>query len=218
MAWESSPASVGGEDSPTEARGILPAALPRAHDTSWHGTRKLATEAGYTLLEMLMVVTLLGVIAAIAVPSVSPADHQKLDLAASQVADAFRFAREESRLTGTVHGVAMDLIANRVRVFRLDETPNPNAKVFDVHQPISKQRYTLELGAPPYGGVTLDAVGGQMVGTCDDPGNIAFDAGGVVRCVEPVATRILDANVVLALADLTRTIAVASHTGRVSIQ
>ena len=178
----------------------------------------LRREHGYTLLEMIIVVTVLAIIAAIAVPSVTPAEHHKLSLAGSVVADALRYARDEARHTGVVHGVSTDLAANQVRVFRLDQAPNPNLKVFDVYQPISKQLYTIELGAPPHGGVALDAVGGQMVGTCNDPGNIAFDSSGVSRCVEPIATRIRDANLVLSLSGLQLTVTVDAYTGRVSVQ
>ena len=156
-------------------------------------------ENGYTLLEMMIVVALLAMIAAIAVPSVTPDQHQKIGLAASAVADAFRFARVESRRTGIIHGVSTDLSNDQLRVFRLDEAPNPNLKVFDVYQPVSKQPYTIQLDASPYSGATLNAVGGQMVGVCNDPGNIAFDSSGVVRCVEPVASRIRDASVEIAL-------------------
>ncbi len=107
------------------------------------GSRAIAATRhnGYTLVEMLIVVALLAMIAAIAVPSVTPAEHQRLGLAASAVADAFRFAREESRRTGVVHGVTADLSNNQIRVFRLDEGPNPNDKVFDVRHPISTQLY-----------------------------------------------------------------------------
>ena len=173
---------------------------------------------GYTLLEMMIVVALLTVIAAIAVPSVKPAEYQKLGLAASTLADAFRFAREESRLTGIVHGVSADLSNDQVRIFRLDEGPNPNSKVFDIRHPVSKQLYLIQLNASPYSGVTLNAVGGQMVGICNDPGNIAFDASGVVRCVEPVASRIRGANIELALDGLRTTVEIDDYTGRVSIE
>ena len=57
-----------------------------------------------------------------------------------------------------------------------------------------------------------------MVGACNDPGNIAFDSSGVVRCVEPVATRIRDANVELVLGELRVTVVIDDYTGRVSIQ
>ena len=173
---------------------------------------------GYTLLEMTIVVAILAMIAAIAVPSITSGEHQKLALAGSAVAGALRYAREESRRTGTIHGISADLSSNRVRVFRLDEGPNPNLKIFDVYQPVSKQPYDINLGASSYRGISLTRVGGQMLGTCNDPGNIAFDSGGVVRCVEPVATRIHDAEIELGLDNLQLIVALDSYTGRVTIR
>lgn len=173
---------------------------------------------GYTLLEMMIVVGLLAIVAAIAVPSITTAEHHKLALAGSEVADAIRFAREESRRTGVIHGVSADVSTDQVRVFRLDEGPNPNLKIFDVYQPVSKQLYSVDLGQGSHRGITLDAVNGQMVGACNDPGNIAFDSSGVVRCTEPTATRMVDANIDLALDGLLLKVMIDSFSGRVSVQ
>ncbi len=167
---------------------------------------------------MLTVVAIVAMAVAVAAPSTSTTKHYRLELAASQVADAFRFAREEARRTGVVHGVSTNVSNNTVRVFRLDEGPDPNLKVYDVRHPVSKQLYTIELGASPYGGVELDSYGGQMVGTCNDTGNIAFDSGGVVRCVEPTTTRIDAATVTLSTDGLLTTLAIDNYTGRVSVQ
>lgn len=176
------------------------------------------SQSGYTLLEMMIVVAVLAAIAAIAVPADSSTRHQTLELAATQLAGALQFAREESRRTGVTHGVSLDISSDQVRVFRLDETTNPNQMLFDVYQPVSKQIYTINFGAAPYRGVSLSAVGGQFVGACTEPGNVSFDRFGVVRCIDPVATRILNADVELVLAGLKRTVLVDSYTGRVSIQ
>ena len=179
---------------------------------------KAMMQRGFTFLELLVVIAIVGLIAMVAMPSSTSGDAARLDLATAEVADAVRFAREESRHTGFIHGVSIDLANNRVRVFRLDEAPDPNLKVFDVYQPISKQLYTIQLGASPYGGVQLNELGGDMLGPCTDPGNIAFDSGGVVRCVEPVATRITEAVIELELGGLGLTISIDDYTGRVSIE
>jgi len=172
---------------------------------------------GYTLLEMLVVVTILAVAAAIVVPADSPTRHETLELAASQVADALRFARDEAKRTSVIHGVAADVSIGQVRVFRLDEAPTPNLPVFDVYQPVSKQIYAIQLGDSPYRGVALNSVGGQLIGTCDEPSNIAFDRAGVVRCVDPLSTRIEDASVELSMGSLLQAVTIDSYTGRVAI-
>lgn len=188
---------------------LLPLRLNRARHSA---------QQGRTLLEILIVVGILAMAAAAAVPSTSPTHQHKLGLAGSEVADAFRFAREEARRTGVVHGVSTDISKNFVGVFRLDEGPNPNLKIYDVRHPVTKQLYAIQIGASPYAGVELDSFGGQMVGMCSDPGNIAFDSNGVVRCVEPTTTRIDNATVNLAAGRLLLTVAIDSYTGRVSVQ
>ena len=98
---------------PREAHLSLTPCLSRGRRCKGTRARKVLAQDGHTLLEMIIVVALLAVIAAIAMPSATPAHHQKLDLAASEVADAFRFAREESRRTSVIHGVAADLSNTR---------------------------------------------------------------------------------------------------------
>lgn len=199
------------------ARGFS-LAEPRSQIIS-HPPPGTAVQKGHTLVEMMIVVVIIGLAAALAMPSATPAQQQKLDFAAAAVADAFRFAREQARRTGIMHGVTTDIANDLISVFRLDEGPNPNDKIYDdVRHPLSKQLYTIQIGASPYSGVTLSASSGQMVGTCDDPGNIAFDSAGVVRCVEPTTTRINSPSIELAAGQLTLTVAIDSYTGRVSLQ
>lgn len=182
-------------------------------------TPALAIQRGHSLVEMIIAVAIIGMAAALATPSATPARQQKLDFAASSVADAFRFAREEARRTGIIHGVTTDIANDLVSVFRLDEGPNPNDKIYDdVRHPLSKQLYAIQIGASPYSGVTLSASGGVMVGTCNDPGNIAFDPAGVARCVEPTTTRIANPSIELAAGQLTLTVAIDSYSGRVTVQ
>ncbi len=183
-----------------------------------HAAPRATIQHGYTLFELIIVVAIIGLMVALAIPSAAPANQRKLDLAGSEVADAFRFAREEARRTGIMHGVATDMPNDLVRVFRLDEGPDPNLKVFDVYHPVTKQLYAIQISGPPYSGVTLSGDGGQMVGTCNDPGNYAFDSDGVVRCVEPTATRINNAYVDLTAGQLSQSVLIDSYTGRLSVQ
>ncbi len=196
---------------------IAPGPAP-THTPKSHAAPRVAIQHGYTLLEMVIVVAIIGLVAALTVPSAAPANQRKLDLAGSEVADAFRFAREEARRTGVMHGVATDMPNDLLRVFRLDEGPDPNLKVFDVYHPVTKQLYAIQISGPPYSGVTLSGGGGQMVGTCNDPGNYAFDSDGVVRCVEPTATRIKNVEVELTVGQLTQSVEIDSYTGRLSVK
>ena len=173
---------------------------------------------GFSLFEMMVVLAVIGIIAAIAVPSANTTEHQQLELAAATVADSLRYAREESRRTGQSHGILVDLPNNQIRVFRLNEGPDPNLRVFDQYHPITKQRYFVQLAASPFANTTLNAIGGTMVGTCSESDSVAFDPSGVVRCIEPVATRVSNASIELAVGELRSTVSVDDYTGRVTIQ
>ena len=117
-----------------------------------------------------------------------------------------------------IHGVSVDVPTNLVRVFRLDEGPDPNVKVFDVYHPVTKQLYAIQFGGPPYAGIDLSNYGGQLVGPCSEPGHMAFDSNGVVRCSEPTTTRINNASVELTTGELVKSVAIDGYTGRVSVQ
>ncbi len=175
-------------------------------------------QRGHSLAELIVVVAVIGVIAAAAMPSSAPAYDKELTLAGSEVADAFRFAREEAQRTGSIHGVTIDAANNYLRVFRLNEVPDPNVKVFDVHHPLTKQFYTVQYGVSFYRGIELSAIGGQFSETCDDQTSLAFDPEGVIRCIEPVAARINNAHIKIIAGQRALTVAIEQFTGRVTVQ
>ncbi len=54
------------------------------------------TRAGFSLAEILAVVLVLSIVAAVAIPNLSATDPNKLELASQEFAQAIRFARAES--------------------------------------------------------------------------------------------------------------------------
>lgn len=175
-------------------------------------------ERGHTLLEMLIVVAILAIGAAIAVPDSRPARQEKLILATSIAAEAFRFARDEAARTGNVHGVFVDIANNRLDVFRLDETTNPNAAVLDVRHPVSKQLYRVQLGTGALTYVALQNQSQTLVGSCSLVTYVGIDPTGATICTEPTTTRIENVSLTLGYDGIAMTVAIDSYTGRTTLQ
>ena len=61
---------------------------------------KIAT-SGFTLVEMLIVIVILGIVAKVALPLLGSNDPQKLSVAAEETANTLRFALSEAKRTGS---------------------------------------------------------------------------------------------------------------------
>jgi len=175
-------------------------------------------DRGYSLLELSIVVALISLTAAIAMPSLRTAEDRQLVLARTDLANIVRFAREEARRTGVVHGVSVETTSNQVRLFRVDEVPDPNQKIFDVYNPVSRQLYTVNFDAARYGGISILALNSQAQGTCSDLSSLAFDSNSVPRCAIEIETRLKNAQLTVDLDGLNHSIMVDDYTGRVTPQ
>jgi prepilin-type N-terminal cleavage/methylation domain-containing protein len=72
--------------------------------------------AGFTLLEVMIVIFLLGIILATAVPSINTAlDEMKLDSAAQEVVSAIQYAQSLSVKEGIKYEVTFNLLLERMR-------------------------------------------------------------------------------------------------------
>ena len=173
---------------------------------------------GVTLVELLVVVSILGVVALVAIPDFSSSNPQTLDLAAEEFADAMRYARSEALRTGEPRGFRQRSATKRIRVFRPDTGTSPWTPNYDVYHPVSKQLYDINLNKHPF--AKADTVTRNRVyrGTCNKPRNVYFDNNGIPRCTDPETVLLEQFNVTLTLGTHTRVVTLHGITGRVTIQ
>jgi len=175
-------------------------------------------ERGYSLLELLAVVIILGVAAAVAIPDISTTNPNKLDLAAEEVAQAIRFARSESLRTGQPHGFRQQSSAKRIRVFRHDTSATPWVPIYDIYHPTSKQLYDIELDTQSFASADSVSRTPTFRGICNKTGNIYFDAAGIPRCADPETVLLEQFDVTLTLGNHIRVVTLNGITGRVTVQ
>ena len=136
---------------------------------------------GYTLTELLVIVTIIGLAAGVALPALDPVDETKADLVAQEIADALRYARSEAQRTQEPRRILKEDAAARIRVFR----ESGGAPVFDVYHPVDKHVYDRRFSDAPYSFSGTISTAASFRGTCNDPDTVAFDARGTAWCIDP---------------------------------
>ncbi len=175
-------------------------------------------ERGYTLVELVIVVTVLALIAAIAVPSLSSGPKKDLDLAAQEFAAAMRFARSESIRTGEPYGFLQQSGAKRIRVYRLDTGTSPATLIYDVYHPIDKSLYDFDLDLESL--AAADSITRNTVyrGTCNQNNRVFFDANGTPWCSDPTSVLLESYELTFSSGSSQRIVSLDWVTGRVTIQ
>ena len=100
----------------------------------------LRGQAGFTLAEMVTVVAIVAVAAAIAIPKSDPQTALAADAAAGEVARALRFAQREAIRTGYYHTISIDASTQVLRIQR--PAANSSATVTATH-PVDKRDYQI---------------------------------------------------------------------------
>lgn len=105
--------------------------------------------AGFTVLEVLVTVAIVGLIASVALPSFSSLDEDRLETAAARVASTLRFARDQATSTRQYVGIEVFPAPETLQVFSFDMSVDPPVKNFTVLDPLTKAPLILnfkELG------------------------------------------------------------------------
>jgi prepilin-type N-terminal cleavage/methylation domain-containing protein len=161
---------------------------------------------GFTFVEIVLVITLVGLLAWIAYPRFASVHEIKVDAAARRVAADLRFAQGRSIGTRTVHGLLFEPGQGRYTVF----APTPASPVTD---PANRSRPLCVDFArtTEYQGVTLaSAAFGGTNGVKFDYFGIPLDTAGVELAAP--------GRVVLTYQGYVDTVEVAPNTGAVTVR
>lgn len=180
-------------------------------------------ETGYTLVELLITVSIIAVIAAIAMPATSLGNEKRLELAATEVASAIRFARSESVRTGEAHGLTVSQVTQQVTVKKYDVTTAPISTLYVLAHPVNKQPYDFNVNTKASTrGVTISnsadvfnytGLGGRR--------SLIFDANGTPKWIigsGPTTHLLSDGNIELSYGSQQRVVSITPITGRVTVQ
>ena len=177
-----------------------------------------AQAGGFSLAELVVVVAIIAIGAAVALPATSSVSDQQLALAARELADAYRHARDEARRTGVMHGVSVESGGAVAHVFRLDRSVSPPDPVYDVLHPLTRQAYTLTFGGSAAAGVRVGSAERDTFESCGNAKSIAFDRHGAVRCIAPLTTRFSAVRIPVGAAGRKVVVSVDGYSGKVTVK
>lgn len=175
--------------------------------------------AGFTIAELMLVVAILAIVAAVAIPASRPQRQLQVEPVVQRVADALRFARAASMLGDDVYGVAFTASPSRLRVFRALGEASPVVPLYDVVDPLTKRAYeiALEASSLPVGSA-FGGVAATWTAPCSGPFAVVFDRRGSPRCLSPTSAALSQATLTFTFEGSALSVVLAGETGRVVVQ
>lgn len=179
--------------------------------------QKYAT--GYSLLEVLVVVSLLGLLAIVVIPNMAATDEKRLELAVSEVVSAIRYARSQALRGKDDFGVEVDVSMQRIRLYWVDDSGATPVRTFDVLHPVDKKNYQL-LFSTSQMPAQINTANFKYIGLAPTQPYLTFakhsahpklNDSGVNRLLE-------SAQIQISYIDHSRIITIEPTTGRVSVQ
>lgn len=101
-------------------------------------------QAGFSLLELSIVVLILGIMALVVIPDSAPGNQQKLDLAANQIAQALRFAHSEALRTGEHYGATISQVTQTITIKKWNITTTSASTELIPYHPVDKQSFVFD--------------------------------------------------------------------------
>jgi prepilin-type N-terminal cleavage/methylation domain-containing protein len=181
------------------------------------------TGSGFTFIEVLVAVLVLGILLAGLTPQLSAGNAEKLDLAASEVLAAVRFARSEAMRTGEVHAILVDETTSQITVEKTDLTTNPASAESVLYHPINRQPYTFNVASSAVTrNVSIDSSRIAFVYLFyGSRQRLMFDAAGLPVYIDTASGntyQLFDGRIKLEYGELERRVVVQPYIGRVSVQ
>ncbi len=105
-----------------------------------------ARRAGFTLLEMLAVVMIIGLISSLVLPGLGFATARTLDDQAQALAAGLEFARQRSVMTAVPHRIVLDLDAE---AWWVEWQPAPEAPDTEAVEEAERESGRIDLSPPP---------------------------------------------------------------------
>ncbi len=172
-------------------------------------------QAGLSLLELVIIVSILTIILAAVAPGIHQQHHEPLLAASRELVEAARFARAEALRTRVPHGIQLNTSTDRIRVYRAPAgTP-----IFDVRHPIDHQPYDRQLdNFPAYRNVHLQSASFTFTDSLSSSDSLSFSADGIPIISEAGRDYMLtSASIILSYADLQQQIIIHPITGHVQL-